>query len=970
MGAAAALQVAGVSFAFSSLGSIDAETFHANLRHVVAAGLAPADAVRALTVTPARLLGLDQELGSLAPGKIANVTLVDGNLEDPDAAVRWVIVNGIAYEQEPPSSEDDDDEDERDGPPPGEEGALSGEAILTTADLPVETDADRVPMTRTDGSVLIRNGTVLTLAGATLPQTDILVRDGVIADIGTSLSAPQGVTVIDATGAWVMPGIIDDHSHMASVGGINEATLSITAQVRIADVLRSDDPTLYRAAAGGVTAANVLHGSANTIGGQRAIIQMLYQHPVDELEWDGYRRGIKFALGENVTRRRDRFPNTRMGVEAVLRRAFNEAKAYKAAWDTYDAESRDRRLAPPRRDLRLEALSEVLSGDILVHSHGYNADELFMLLRTLEEFGVRELTLEHALEAYKIAPEIARFGNRGAFVSTFADNWAYKVEAYDAIPYNVALITEAGGRAIINSDSGERVRRLYADAAKMVRFGGLSYEQALETITINPAMALHIDDRAGSIEIGKRGDLSLFNGHPLNIYARPFMTLIEGEVVFERPGPRGGPYPLAEKRDAPAGPVPTNADGVYAITNATLHPVSRASIPNGTIVFEDGQIVDVGAEVSVPAGATVVDADGMHVYPGLIDGGTTLGLNEIGGIQVTQDSAEGGMLQPDLRAAAAVKPDSELIPVARFTGITSAVVAPTGGLIPGQAAMIQLAGWTPSELAYVDQLALQINLPTFTGSLNVATLLRDEEEDDAEPTAEEQLKRLRTLFEEARQYAALRERSAQSRTAFPYFEVDLEALIPYATGQKRVLLSANTAPDILAALDLAEELGLRAVIRGGNDAWKVAGELAAADIPVLLNPVTRNPSDVYDPYDSAYASPARLHEAGVRFGFQSNSGASSRLLPFSAGMAAAFGLPAETALRSVTLSTAEILGVDGQIGSLDVGKRADIIIVDGDPLQPVSNVRFMFIDGQPVDVDDNKHTRLYQKYRQRLADTP
>ena len=746
--------------------------------------------------------------------------------------------------------------------------------------------------------------------------------------------------------------------------------MSITAQVRIEDVLRGDDLTLYRAAAGGVTTANVLHGSANTIGGQRAIIQMTYGVPATALQFDDYPRGIKFALGENVTRRRNRFPNTRMGQEAVIRRALTEAQVYQAQWDDYEAEVRqaDRRLAPPRRDLRLETLAGVLSGEILVHSHGYNADELFMLLQTLEEFGVRELTLEHALEAYKIAPEIVAFGNRGAFVSTFADNWAYKIEAYDAIPYNVALITEAGGRAILNSDSGERVRRLYVDAAKMVRFGGLSYRQALETITLNPAMALQIDGYVGSIEVGKRADLALFNGHPLNIYSRVFMTLVGGEVVFERPGDRGGPFPLAPKRSTPSGPAPNDANGRYAIVNAEIHPVSGPSIPHGTLVVEDGRITAIGADVTPPAGATVVDVEGMSVYPGLIDGGTTLGLNEIGGVAVTQDSAESGVIQPDLRAAVAVKPDSELIPVARFTGITSAVSAPTGGLIPGQAALIQLAGWTPAELAYVDRLALQINIPNGAGSLDIGALLDPERDaDDDAPSVDEQMERLRELFAETRTYADQRDQVVQAGQRLAAYDPALEALIAYARREKPVILSANSAAAILVAIDLAAELDVRAILRGGQEAWRVADEIADAGLPVLLSPLTRSPSDPYDPYDSVYSSPLRLHEAGVLFGFQSNSGSGSRELPFHAGMAVAFGLPPDVALRAVTLSTAEILGVDDQVGSLDVGKRADIIITDGDPLQAVSNVRYMFIGGQPVDIDDNKHTRLYRQYQQRLS---
>ena len=965
VGTPATLAASGLPLAITTRGQRDAEQFLGNLRLAMEAGLSHDAALRALTVGPAGILGVDRQLGSLETGKIGNIVLLDGRLGDANTRVRWVVVDGVPYEQTPAATDDPDANDQ-----PDEPAAETAEADDDDG-VPVETDASRVPATRTGGDVLIRNATVLTMAqSGVLEQTDVLVHDGLIAQIGRGLGAPDGTIVVEATGAWVMPGIIDDHSHMASDGGINEGTMSITAQVRIEDVLRGDDLTLYRAAAGGVTTANVLHGSANTIGGQRAVIQMRYGVPAIELQFDDYPRGIKFALGENVTRRRNRFPNTRMGQEAVIRRALTEAQVYQAQWDDYEAEVRqaDRRVAPPRRDLRLEALAGILSGEILVHSHGYNADELFMLLQTLEEFGVRELTLEHALEAYKIAPEIVAFGNRGAFVSTFADNWAYKIEAYDAIPYNVALITEAGGRAILNSDSGERVRRLYVDAAKMVRFGGLSYRQALETITVNPAMALGIDRYVGSIEVGKRADLALFNGHPLNIYSRVFMTLVGGEVVFERPGERGGPFPLAPKRATPSGPAPRNANSRYAIVNADIHPVSGPMIPHGTLVFEAGRITAIGADITPPAGATVVDADGMSVYPGLIDGGTTLGLNEIGGIAVTQDSAESGVIQPDLRAAVAVKPDSELIPVARFTGITSAVSAPTGGLVSGQAALIQLAGWTPAELAYVDRLALQINIPNGAGSLDIGALLSpgDDADDDA-PTADEQLERLQELFAEARTYADQRDQTAQADQRLASYDPALEALIPYARREKSVIFSANSAAAILAAIDLAAKLDVRAILRGGQEAWRVADQIADAGLPVLLSPLTRSPSDPYDPYDSVYASPLRLHEAGVLFGFQSNSGSGSRELPFHAGMAVAFGLPPDVALRAVTLSTAEILGVDDRVGSLAVGKRADIIITDGDPLQAVSNVRYMFIDGQPVDVDDNKHTRLYRQYQQRLS---
>jgi len=965
VGTAATLASSGHRFAITTRGQPNAERFLANLRLAMEAGLSHDAALRALTLGPAAILGVDRQLGSLETGKIGNVTLLDGRLGEARTRVRWVVVDGVPYEQGPARTD-------RTAETPDEAAAVAADRDAGDDGVAVETDASRTPATLTGGDVLILGATVLTMAQAGVrDETDILVRDGVIVEIGRGLRAPAGVIVVDAAGAWVMPGIIDDHSHMAVDGGINESTLSITAQVRIEDVLRGDDLTLYRAAAGGVTTANVLHGSANTIGGQRAVIQMRYGRPATELLFDDYPRGIKFALGENVTGRRNRFPNTRMGQEAVIRRALIEAQAYQAQWDDYDAEigQADHPVSPPRQDLRLEALAGILRGEILVHSHGYNADELFMLLQTLEEFGVRELTLEHALEAYKIAPEVVGFGNRGAFVSTFADNWAYKIEAYDAIPYNVALITEAGGRAIINSDSGERVRRLYTDAAKMVRFGGLSYRQALETITVNPAMALRIDNHVGSIEVGKRADLALFNGHPLNIYSRVFMTLIGGEVVFERSGDRGGPFPLAPKRPTPAGPAPRDANGRYAIVNAEIHPVSGPVIPNGSLLFEAGRITAIGAGLATPLGVTVVDAQRMAVYPGLIDGGSTLGLNEIGGVAVTQDSAESGVIQPDLRAAVAVKPDSELIPVARFTGITSAVSAPTGGLMPGQAALIQLAGWTPTELAYVGRLALQINIPDGAGVLDVGAVLgQGRDSDDDTPAADTQIERLRELFAEARTYADQRDQAARAGQRFTAYDPALEALIPYARRERPVILTARSAAAILVAIDLAAELDIRAILRGGQEAWRVAAEIAEARLPVLLSPVTRSPSDPYDPYDSVYGSPLRLHEAGVAFGFQSDSGSDSRLLPFQAGMAVAFGLPPDVALRSVTLSTAEILSVDDQVGSLEVGKRADLIITDGDPLQAVTNVRYMFINGQPVDIDDNRHTRLYRRYQRRLSE--
>jgi imidazolonepropionase-like amidohydrolase len=391
------------------------------------------------------------------------------------------------------------------------------------------------------GTTLIKNATILTVTKGTLQNSDVLIRSGKIAQIGQNLPG-SGARVIDATGKFIMPGIIDPHSHMMA-DAINEGSLSVTSMVRIADVLNPTAVNVYRALAGGVTTINILHGSANTIGGQNATVKLKYGRPAEAMLFAGAPPGIKFALGENVTRKNSsaflppgtqrRYPATRMGQEEVLRDAFTRAQDYKRNWDDYRARAaRDRNLVAPRRDLELEPLVEVLEGKRLVHAHGYRADELLMLINLADEFGFKVKTLQHVLEGYKIATEIAK---HGAGASSFADSWSYKIEAYDAIPYNNAILMRHGVLQTINSDSDERVRRLNIDAAKLMRYGGLTEEEALRTITYNGAVQLGVENRVGSIEVGKDADLAIWNNHPLSVYSNVETTFIDGEVFFDRP---------------------------------------------------------------------------------------------------------------------------------------------------------------------------------------------------------------------------------------------------------------------------------------------------------------------------------------------------------------------------------------------------------------------------------------------------
>ena len=385
------------------------------------------------------------------------------------------------------------------------------------------------------GDVLIKNATVLTAARGTLNNTDVLVTNGKIAKIGKNLSAPANVRVIDATGKFVSPGIIDAHSH-SMLDAINEGSIAVSSMTNVRDVLDPKDITIYRALAGGVTGGLLLHGSANPIGGQSVTVKFKYGHPVEDFPIAGAPPGIKFALGENVKRSNfqpqpgqvPRYPRTRMGTMEVIRDAFRRAKDYKQQWADFRAEKGS---IPPRRDLELEPLVEILEGKRLVHCHGYRSDEHLNILRLAEEFGFRVGTLQHGLEAYKIAPEIAK---HGAGVSIFADSWSYKIEAYDSIPYNAYILWKNGVLVSINSDSDERMRRLNLDAAKAMKYGGVPEEDALKMITLNPAKQLGIDNRTGSIEQGKDGDIVVWNVHPFSPYSHPEYTLIEGEVYFDR----------------------------------------------------------------------------------------------------------------------------------------------------------------------------------------------------------------------------------------------------------------------------------------------------------------------------------------------------------------------------------------------------------------------------------------------------
>lgn len=382
-------------------------------------------------------------------------------------------------------------------------------------------------------AVLFTNGTIWTCDDeGILDEASVLVVNGTIQAVGNDLEAPEDALVVDLDGRHLTPGIIDCHSHMATDGGVNEGTQAITAEVRIGDFIDADDITIYRQLAGGVTAANILHGSANPIGGQNQVIKLRWSALPEEMKMAEAPQGIKFALGENVKQSNwgeeftSRYPQTRMGVEQLMRDALQAARQYRKEQAEWQQTSRG---LPPRYDLEQEAIAEIVEGSRWIHCHSYRQDEILALIRTLDDFGITIGSFQHILEGYKVADAMARHGATG---SAFSDWWAYKFEVYDAIPYAGALMHDAGVIVSFNSDDQELARHLNHEAAKAVKYGGVSPEEALAFVTLNPAKQLRIDHLVGSLSPGKQADLVVWSGDPLSILARCEQTWIDGRRYF------------------------------------------------------------------------------------------------------------------------------------------------------------------------------------------------------------------------------------------------------------------------------------------------------------------------------------------------------------------------------------------------------------------------------------------------------
>ena len=518
------LRDAGISFSMTTDGLVKVDDFEVRVREAMGRGLSADDALASVTVIPARQLGLGDRLGTLEAGKIANLVVRDGApfAEKSQVSEIWIDGGRIDLSSKKPAA-----------------------AKTAAASTPASAPDPRPAPTREAGplaspsAVVVRGATVWTQGTAgILEGADVLVVDGKIAGVGRGLAAPASALEIDGRGKHVTPGIIDAHSHTAIDDSTNEGTHNITSEVRIRDVLTPFEVAIYRELAGGTTVANVLHGSANSIGGQNQIVKWRWGGGPDALVFAGAPEGIKFALGENPKQSnwsnpKPRYPATRMGVAESIRERFQAAKDYRRRQEEYKkaAGVKGAKPIPPKPDLQLEAIAEILEGKRTIHCHSYRKDEILQMIRSADEFGVKIGTFQHALEGYKVADEIAR---HGAGASGFSDWWAYKVEVFDAIPYAFPLMRERGVLVSFNSDDDGLARRLNLEAAKAVKYGQVAPADALAFVTSNPAKQLGIAARVGSLETGKDGDFVVWSGDPLSTTTVALETWIDGKKYFDR----------------------------------------------------------------------------------------------------------------------------------------------------------------------------------------------------------------------------------------------------------------------------------------------------------------------------------------------------------------------------------------------------------------------------------------------------
>ncbi len=833
--------------------------------------------------------------------------------------------------------------------------------------------------------ILIKGAKVFTVAGKTYEKADVLIREGKIARISEKEIDVSGKTlVIDGKGKQVTPGIIDVHSHMgvypnpgfqAHLDG-NEAVRKTTADVSAQDGFWPQDPSIWRAIAGGITTIQVLPGSANLVGGTSFTARMI-PGKVDpkDMRFPGAPVGMKMACGENPKRvyGKKGGPSTRMGNAAEFRKLFQSAKEYaaknKKGKTASKEKSKDKKNSNSKRDFSNENLAKVLSGEILLHIHCYRADDMSVMINIAEEFGFKIRTFQHALEAYKLKD---RLKEKNIGSATWADWWGFKAEAYDGIPHNISLLEDVGAKAIVHSDSETDIRFLNVEASKAMRSGlelglKISEEQALSWITKNPAWALGIEDKVGTIEKGKFADLVIWDGHPLSAYTKTSYVIVDGKIIFDR---ENNKRPVSDfevgfhdkkffdGRDFSGDIKPKkevefpNFDQnwfqkdyetktSFTITNVKL---DLSGSKRKHIEVTDGvisRILDSSINIS---GDEVIDGKGKLLTAGLIEPSSSLGLVEISAERSANDSYDVSTgISPSLRSIDALNLDGPRIEINRREGVTSVISNVSTSQLFGESVAFDLIK----------------DGDAFNKAPYLASNLEKSRYSEQPNSRASMWRTLRRLASEAS--------SGKNVKTNLLTEMDYKALKKYLTGKKPWLVRVNRSGDIKRLVNFKKEVEKdfgytpQFVILGGSESWKVAGMLKLEKIPVILKPTDQVPESfekVYSRDDLA----AFLVSKGVKVLITTNDWDSNvRRLRQQAGFAVKYGMKWKDALDSITSSPAQVFNLKNR-GRVKVGDKANLVLWTGDLFEPYNTVQALWINGKRESLS-NRQRKLAEKYK-------
>lgn len=854
------------------------------------------------------------------------------------------------------------------------------EAVKWLHENPPELASTAYPMD--SKPVLIQNARIMTATGITYENAHLLMQDGRIHKISVDkITPPTDTQIINGTGLTLTPGLIDAHSHMGvypsptldAHNDGNEMSRPVTADVWAEHAFWPQDPDLWRAMAGGVTTIQVLPGSGNLVGGRTMTLKLIPNVSPREMRFYDAPQGLKMACGENPKRTyKSKGLMTRMGNMAHYRKAYQEAIEY--GRELEEAKKNKKPFKIPTRNFISETLLKVLKGEILLHFHCYRADDISNILDLADEFGFQIRAIHHGLEAYKLAQ---RLNQKNVAVATWTDWWGFKAEAYDGIPYNIALLHQSGVKAILHSDSPQDVRFLNIEAGKALSRARdlgieISEEEALSWITLNAAWSLGLDDRIGSLEAGKMADVVAWDGHPFSAYSKAQMVFINGEKILDRKDkkrPRSdfevGYNDMAfyDGRDFTPAPLvnsltfpelqPAKGEDVEKLSTFYLKN-SKAFIKGqwmnpAHIYVREGVVISVSKDANFPENVPVIDGRFQFVTPGLIDSVSTLGLYEIELDSQAQDlSGNANAMTPAFRAADALNSQTVRVPIFRAQGVTTTISNNSLGLVGGQAVAFDL---------------VKSNAVVQESSALFSTLQKSKW--NKKKNRSQMWTELRQLLQDSWLYQQ-KTQAYQNGQTRPLLldELHLQALTPFLKGKKPWVFEVQRVDDIRNLLQLkkyALSLGfnIQFVIQGGAEAWLVADQLRENNIPVMMTPTHQTPK-TFDQTKARFDSPAYLASKGVRVLITDVGNLGAPRLRQEAAMAVRYGLSHSEAIRAITSYPAQIFGLDPR-GQIQVGEPAHFVLWSGDPLQPTSRAERIWIRGQEQDLK-TRHLELGRKY--------